>query len=50
VSALEQWIASGANAANGVMPAYAKQGLTSAQIKSIAEFVAALPTGKPPAQ
>jgi menaquinol-cytochrome c reductase cytochrome b/c subunit len=50
VSALEQWIASGANAANGIMPAYAKQGLTSAQIKSIAEFVAALPTGKPPAQ
>ncbi|HEU0194524.1 MAG TPA: c-type cytochrome [Gaiellales bacterium] len=51
VSALEQWISSGANAASGgVMPAYGKQGLTSQQIATIAQFVAALSTGKPPAQ
>jgi len=49
-SALESWIADGANKSNGVMPAYAQQGLTSQQIQTIAEFVAALPTGKPPAQ
>ena len=49
-AAIESWIADGANKSNGIMPAYAKQGLTQDQIKSISEFVAALPTGKPPAQ